>query len=535
MKKPSIFMTLFKVRLQAALVGFSGGASGKKRSKGKTALFALLMLYVYGIFFMMFMNFFSALAAPLHAAGLDWLYFTLFGLTAFCIMFILSVFATKTQLYDATDNELLLSMPVQPGSILASRMAILLLSNFLGAAMIGIPAIVMWRRAAEMSGGGLTAFILLLLALPFFALAVASLIGWLIALSTDRVRNKSLMTVIITLVFLGVYFVLVARANVYLQKLIASKDLIAASLGKNAPLYWFGNAIAGPSLPQLLWSLLILLLPFLIVYIVLSKTFISVATKSRGAAKVQYRERSMHETPVGKALLQREKKRLFSSPVYLINAGLGVLFLYVGGAALLIEQKKLLSALSALTLTGEQLAVFAVLAIGLITAMVLFTAPSVSLEGKTIWIIKSLPLTPQQILAAKLRLHRRATLPAVLFLSLVCVFTLDIPAALVPGLLVTPCLIVYLSSSLGLIAGLQHANLEWINETQVVKQGMAILLAMLFSFLLVLVPFLLFALSTLSQCPVIFLYAYMALLALGTYLSDKWVFTKGAEVFDTLG
>ena len=536
MKRPSVFWTLLKVRIRASFDSFSGAnRGGKVKKKDKVLLFAILMIYVYGVFTMMFAGYFGQLAGPLHEAGLDWLYFTLFGLTSFLIMFICSVFATKTQLYDATDNELLLSMPVPPGTILASRMVMLLLTNLLFALMVGVPALVMWQRAAALSGAGLAAFWLLLLALPFFSLAFASLLGWLIALFTDRARNKSLITVLVSVAFLGLYFLFVTRANVYIQKLVTEKDAVAATLGKSAPLYWFGNAIAGPDMGQLVLALLVLLVPFALVYVVLSRTFLSIATKKRGAAKIKYRERAMRETPVEKALLQREKKRLLASPVYLLNAGLGVAFLYAGGIALLVERAKLLSTISRAGIGGAQLGVYAALAAGLLAAMILFTAPSVSLEGKTIWIVKSLPLTPQQILRAKLRLHRRATLPAVVFLMVVCACTLDIPPEMLPGLVLAPCLCVCLSSSLGLVEGLKHANLEWINEAQVVKQGLAVLLAMLFSALLTIVPFILFTIPVVAAHGAVFLYVYTALLALGTFYSDRWIYTKGAALFEELG
>ncbi len=536
MKRPSIFWTLLKVRIRASFDSFSGAnRGGKVKKKDKTLLFALLMVYIYGVFAMMFAGYFGQLAGPLHEAGLDWLYFTLFGMTSFFIMFICSVFATKTQLYDATDNELLLSMPVPPGAILASRMTMLLITNFLFDLMVGIPALIKWDHAAALSGAGLAAFWLLLLALPFFSLAVASLLGWIIALFSNRARNKSLITVLVSVVFLGVYFLFVTRANVYIQRLVTEKDAIAATLGKNMPLYWFGNAVAGPNLPQLVLTLLVLLVPFVLVYVVLSRTFISVATKNRGAAKVKYRAREMHETPVEKALLRRETKRLLASPVYLLNAGLGVGFLYAGAVFLLVDRQKVTSALASMGLDGNVTALYAVFATCLIAAMVLFTAPSVSLEGKTIWIVKSLPLTSRQILAAKLRLHRRATLPAAAVLALVCAYTLGIPAALIPPLVLAPCAFVYLSSALGLIAGLRHANLEWINETQVVKQGLAVLLAMLYAALLVIAPFLLSMIPVLRANAGAFLYVYTLALLLGTYFADRWIMSSGAALFEELG
>ena len=43
--------------------------------------------------------------------------------------------------------------------------------------------------------------------------------------------------------------------------------------------------------------------------------------------------------------------------------------------------------------------------------MNLLTPPSVSLEGKTLWLLQSLPVTPWQALRAKLDLHLACTLP----------------------------------------------------------------------------------------------------------------------------
>ncbi len=47
-----------------------------------------------------------------------------------------------------------------------------------------------------------------------------------------------------------------------------------------------------------------------------------------------------------------------------------------------------------------------------IAAMNFITAPSVSLEGGTLWLLQSLPVTPQQVLQAKVELQLLLTLPA---------------------------------------------------------------------------------------------------------------------------
>ena len=100
----SIGASLFRSRKKA----------GAKSGKGRTVLMGLLTLYVIGCFFIMFGSMFFSLCEPLHELGLGWFYFAIAGLLAFALSFIGNIFATQTQLYDARDNELLLSLPIKP-------------------------------------------------------------------------------------------------------------------------------------------------------------------------------------------------------------------------------------------------------------------------------------------------------------------------------------------------------------------------------------------------------------------------------------
>ena len=49
--------------------------------------------------------------------------------------------------------------------------------------------------------------------------------------------------------------------------------------------------------------------------------------------------------------------------------------------------------------------------LGFLVSSTCISTPSVSLEGKSIWILKSLPLAPRQILLAKLRFHNVLVVP----------------------------------------------------------------------------------------------------------------------------
>ena len=164
--------TLLRVRMAALLAAFTGQSRKRKsQTKGKAVGYAFLMLYCFCAFVFLFYASFSQLAAAFFPAGLGWLYFAMFAIMAFALMFIGSVFTAKSQLFEAKDNELLLSMPVPPGMILLSRMAALLAMNFVLELVVALPVFVSWLQYGETSGTGIAAFVVIVLVLPLFSLA----------------------------------------------------------------------------------------------------------------------------------------------------------------------------------------------------------------------------------------------------------------------------------------------------------------------------------------------------------------------------
>ncbi len=86
--------------------------SKKKISGGKIFLFVLLGIYIIGCFGVLFGGMFASIADVFAQMGMSWLYFGLMGVLVFALCFVGSVFITQNQLYEAKDNDLLLSMPI---------------------------------------------------------------------------------------------------------------------------------------------------------------------------------------------------------------------------------------------------------------------------------------------------------------------------------------------------------------------------------------------------------------------------------------
>lgn len=530
-----MFKTLLKTRLAALLAGFSGAGrhGGKKSSgKGRKILFAVLMLYCFAVFAGSFYAAFLQLAKSFVAAGAAWLYFVMYAMMSFALMFVGSVFTAKAQLFEARDNALLLAMPIPPGDILLSRMAALVVLNAVFQLPVAIPALAVWCRCGHASAMGTVAFVLLLPALNLFTLAVTSLAAWLISLLTSRMRRKNLVTLLFSVLFLGAYFIVVGRLNTYVSELAASGAQLANTLGRVSPLVWLGAAMAEGSLTALLGSLALLLIPFVLVLLLLARSFTGIVTAKRGSIRRQYREKALRPTSPQAALLRREFARLGASAGYMLNAGLGMLFSVAITAFLLFGRGKVTALMQELGF-GEEILLVLAAVIGFVLCTLTFSASSVSLEGRNLWIVRTSPLRSAEILMAKRKMHGILALIAALLPPLGAVPLLGPVRALVLALMGAGFALV--TADIGLMENLRHPNLTWQNEMQPIKQGAAVMLTMLILMGMMLVVLVLYA--AVGEWTDIRL--YLLLWTCAFFLFDRllvrWIRTRGAEIFETLG
>ena len=525
---------LLKVRLASMLAGLAGNfRSRKKLGAGKIVLLALLYAYLVAAFIFMFFSLFISMAEPMHESGLDWFYFAMFVMTAFSTMFVLSVFTAKAQLFEARDNELLLSLPVPPRCILASRMLSLLLSNYLFELLVALPALAAWCIACPVTGGLVVSFVLVCLCLPLFSVALSAFFGWLLALVTARVRRKSLVSTVISLAFLAAYIYVVSNINTLLSGLLTNAGHIAGSVSAVLPVYWLAEGVAKADFIHLALGLACLVLPFVLCYIILSATFIKTATTRRGFAKARYVEREARiSSPFG-ALVRREWDRLLSSSTYIMNSAMGALLSVVGAAVLAAKGGDLLPLLE--LLPEGYAAPIAALLLCTVSSMTTISACSVSIEGKNLWIVRSMPVPAIQALKAKLALHLAISAPSTLLMQLAACFVLRPTGLGLVWMLLLPQLFGLVMALLGLWANLRHPRLDWISETQAVKQGIAVAIALFGGWGIVLLPVAAgVLLARFSWGLNAVAAAFLVLLAALCVLLWRWIKRRGADIFASL-
>ena len=518
---------------------FQNRKTGKNRSRAGTVGFVILYVVIFiGLAFTFFMVA-NSLAASLVPLGFGWLCFALMGLIALAFGIFGSVFNTYAGLYHATDNELLLAMPIPPRRILLVRMIGVYAMSMLYSGLIMVPTIVAMQLAAP---GVWTciAQILLAILLGFVVLTLTCFLGWIVALISARLKNKSFITVLLTLVFLVLYYVVYFRINSILQNILQHADALGRTMRSLYPVYAFGMGGEGDAVSLLAFAAIAIVLTAVCVW-AMARSFTRIVTMNRGTEgkKKDYRTQKAEKAAgVNAALLRRELKHFTASPTYMLNCGLGLVLMLAAAVFALIKMDTVRDVTAKLAeempTLSEGLPVLACGIVIMLGAMNPITAPSISLEGKTLWLIQSLPVRAADVLTAKLRLHLFLCAGPTLICAAAIAYVLRVGYSVGLYMIVLSLLAVMLFALLGLIMNLKRPSFNWTNETVPVKQSMPVFVVLfggwLFAAIVVGVYFLLRKFCSIDA----YLIGCIVLYALVARLLNRWLLRRGAERFAAL-
>lgn len=506
--------------------------SGKHRSKWGTLGYGLLYLLIFGALGVIFYEMAKVLCAPLTGTNMGWLYWCIMGLTGIFLGVFGSVFNTYASLYQAGDNDLLLSMPIPASRILVARLMGVYAMGLMYELIVMVPAVLVWFLTVPQGLASILGAVLCPLLLSLLVLVLSAVLGWVVALVAARLKNKNIITVVISLVFIVAYYYCYSKAFSLIQSILTSPDLFGGKIKRYLyPLYRMGLGAEGDMLSLVLFALMVGAVAA-ICYGILVRSFLKLATANRGSSRKAYREKSVRLRSTRRALLGKELSRFFGSANYMLNCGLGSVFMPVAAVLLLWKQETIRELMT--LVPGELCPLLGAAAVCTIVTMNDMAAASVSLEGKNLWILQSLPVAAEDVLMAKLNMH--------LVLSLVPAIPLILAVewVLKPGLLfgilipVAAILFVLLMGEIGLAVNLKLPNLNWTSEIIPIKQSAAVSITLFGGWGLVLVLGGLYYLAGAWLGAVGFFLVACGLLVIGSGLLLQWLLSRGSRILQTL-
>lgn len=510
--------------------------TGKARSKagiiGMYALFAGILIFLCGMFFVL-----SFLLGDLLNSPFRWLFYALMGVISILFGTFGSVFNTFSTLYIAKDNELLLAMPIPPWQILLARIALVFGMSLLYSGCVWIPAVVYGWIFAAPTAVAVVFDILLILMVALFVTVLTCVLGWFVALVASRIKNKSFLLVAASLLFVAGYYYFCFHMTEFFMSIVTNAEAIGNGIRTwGNLLYQLGLAADGDGKAMLIFCGVTAAL-FGLCFFVLAKTFTRIVTKTHGAEKKSGKV-TVKSTPLHAALLKREWKRFAGSATYMLNCGLGIVMVLALDVLTLFKREILTGYLGEISgifpVLTDYLPMLVVVGVGMICGMNVVSAPSVSLEGKNLWILRSMPISGRQILGAKLELHLLLNLPAAVVSVFILGWCLELSTASILMAAAYSVALVWTTGAFGLMLGLLRPNFTWTTEAMPIKQSINVLLTMLVGWILPLLSvgacWLLRGKVTAGQV----LMVSTVVLAVAAFTLHRWLMTKGGRVFDTL-
>lgn len=514
---------------------FYNTKKNKKRSTGSTVAFFLLYVFIMVVVLGgMFTAMSVFMCVPFSAAGMGWMYFLIMGLAAIALGTFGSVFNTYSGLYLSKDNDLLLSMPIPVRSILVARLFGVYLMGLMYTGVVILPAVIVYWVLVSSSPLVLTGTVLLVVLISLIVLLLSCALGWCVARISTKLKNKSFVTAALSVIFLGLYYGVFYQIEDIIENLIHNIVIYGGKVRQSAyPLYLFGKIGEGDVMSMIVFTVAVGIL-CAITYRVLSRSFIRIVTTKTASSKAIYKEKKVHKRSVLSAVFHKEFRRFTSSAGYMLNCGLGSLFILVVGGFVLVKGQMFQAIIrETIGISGgtELLLLAAAVIVCLAAAMNDMIVPSVSLEGKNIWILQSLPVEIWDVFRSKLLVQLLMTGIPVIISDICVAAALGGEPLQVVAVFVMTLLFTLFMTLLGLVLGLKRANLTWTNELAPIKQDLGVMITLFGGLILAVVIGVVYVIAGWHIGAMVYMYVVAFALAVLCVVLYQWLKRKGTVIF----
>ena len=451
----------------------------KDSNKKKTGL-----MIAIAFFFMMsiwsYANMFFEKMAPLH---LQEIVLSIFVFLVSIIVIGEGIYKTGPLLFNCKDDQLLLSLPIKRSTIFFVRVFKFYVFEVLFNALFIIPLIIAYIRWADTIS--YTFFItsaIMLLILPVIPIVLSCIIGTITSSIASRFKYKNIAQIITTtFLLIGIFYVSLNLDGFfnYLTKHATTLNDFITKIYYPAGVY--AKLSTNFNIIDLLIFIGINIVLLISTILILSKFYFKINSRLKKVTtteKVNINRLTIKKKAITHSLIKKEFSTFFNTPVFIINAGFGLVLFIVVAIGISIKFNDFVPILTdkdkfniAKDIIYNNLSLLVFLLIAMAGFMTSITNSVISLEGKNINIVKSLPIKTKTILMSKIYSSLIITTPPILIGDIILFTRFKMNIIEICLLLVLSILIPLISHFVGLIVNLKYPKLDWENTAEVVKQS----------------------------------------------------------------
>lgn len=489
---------LIKINLSGYFNRLTKTSRRKQGILTKSSIVLILIVSYFALGYFVYMMFESM--NDLVKYDMEWLYFTIMLVLMFTIAVIGTIFMTYNELYQSKDNSKLLVLPLKNSTVILSRIFSIILVTYAYSMVVTVPALIAYISAWGIGIVKLLITLFVILTSPLLSLTVTAILSYLIALIMSKIgRFKNLIMMILFVIGFGAYmYFVIMLQNEMNDMMLGGINFAKENTTLIFPFYAAGRAIAELDVVYLLIYAALAFIPFSIIMTIISANFVKMATTKAKIKRTKFKMGKLKAHGIMSALIQKELQHYFSNAMVVLNSCMGSIFGIIAFGAMIYfngEIRKFADIIP--DEFREYLTPMIAIAIIYIISFNYISASAISLEGISLWIIKSLPIKVQTIYNAKLLTHLIVSLPlaAVLALGVGIIVSLNVVDIML--IILASTFFITMVDCLGFLMNILRPRFDWINETYCVKQslpvfvtlfasmGLAVGLVLLYTFVLI--------------------------------------------------
>ena len=473
-------MNLFKVK-------------SKKNKKSNNLLVAFLLMLVF--MFSIFSNV-NNLFQKVAEYHLQSLLLVLFSFMTSLMVIIEGVYKTGPLIFNCRDDQLLLSLPIDRKLVLFVRIFKFYVFELLFNSLFMIPIMadyVLWADNVN-STFYLTSVIMLFI-MPIIPIIISCIIGLITSSLSSKFKFKNLTQILLSMIFLlGILFVTMNLESIFEYFVMNSNSLSDIIKKIYYPAAVYLDLINDFNLFELIKFILINILIYILGILILNKYYFKINSGLKRVVsnkKVNVEDLNIKQNSKNNSLIKKELNIFFKTPVFIVNAGFSLVLFIVMTIMLCIKFDGFMNTLGSMEgfiflkdLLVKNVPLIILLLVVMASFMTSITSSLISLEGKNISLLKSLPLKTKDILLSKIKACLILTTP-VLFIGDIIMF-IRFKIGIIPSLfiLILSILLPLTSHFIGILINLKYPKLDFENSAEVVKQSMSSFISVMIGMLL---------------------------------------------------
>lgn len=403
---------------------------------------------------------------------------------------VFTMFKANGELFAFKDYDMVMSLPIKVSTIIASRFLSLYLWNTVFTMIIMLPMGSVYGIYEKPTGIFYFMWLISLFTVSLIPTTIAAVFGALITAVASKFKNANRVTTVLSfalIIIIVSFSMMMKNTDLNINELEGIGAILSEQLIKVYPLAnIFNKAIVEVNVGDFFIFIGLSIAWYYIFIKVLSVKYKQINTSiSTYHMKSNYQIDIMKKRSALEALYKKELKNFFSSTVYVTNVGMGAVMALIFSVILVVVGPNEIMGYIGVEGGLNRIVAFVISAM---ISMTCTTCVALSLEGKNVWIIKSLPLEPKVIYDSKILVNLTLSIPTAIICAILMIIGLrpDLWTSFL--IVITPIVYSFFTAVWGIFINNRLGYYDWESETQVVKQSVGSMAGMFGAMIMAVIP-----------------------------------------------